>query len=178
MSSIQQQQAHRTGSASMQSGPQSASIYAGSASIPRPHQNTIGLSMGGSKDVNNFRKCIEENIMPSINSITCNGLLYQYYFNTETRKCIDTEIEEKINNGHGNEEEFRKANEELLKEISLMTQQNKELRDQNDELQEKAEELQKDKQILEDAEEKPKEKKKEKRRDGKIRNICGGHAVD
>jgi len=60
MSSIQQQQAHRTGSASigqtqhsqpapsMQSGPQSASIYAGSASIPRPvtSQQMVAVASG------------------------------------------------------------------------------------------------------------------------------------
>merc|ERR1712176_771592 len=60
MSSIQQQQAHRTGSASigqtqhsqpapsMQSGPQSASIYAGSASIPRPvtSQQMVAVALG------------------------------------------------------------------------------------------------------------------------------------
>merc|ERR1711997_1166707 len=57
MSSMQQQQAHRTGSASigqtqhsqpapsMQSGPQSASIYAGSQSIPRPSGLTASQGM-------------------------------------------------------------------------------------------------------------------------------------
>lgn len=77
------------------------------------------------------------------------------------------QLEEQIKNGHGNEksskdmegakEAFSKANEELLKKISLMTQQNKELRDNNDELQ-------KDKQILEDAEQKREDKLNELRR--------------
>eukprot|EP01084_Bolivina_argentea_P062399 114104_1 len=51
--------------------------------------NTIGLSVGGSKDVNNFRECIEKNIMPSVGSITYNGILYEYYFDTKRRKHIE-----------------------------------------------------------------------------------------
>eukprot|EP01084_Bolivina_argentea_P110064 196596_1 len=47
-------------------------------------KNTIGLSVGGARDINNFRKCIEEGYMPSIGSITYNGLLYEYNFDTET----------------------------------------------------------------------------------------------
>lgn len=42
--------------------------------------DTIGLTFGGAKDVNNFRECIEQKIMPSKSSITYEGLLYQYFF--------------------------------------------------------------------------------------------------
>eukprot|EP01084_Bolivina_argentea_P130986 231234_1 len=47
--------------------------------------NTIGLSVGASKNVSNFRQCIENDIIPSISSINENGLLYEYYFDTKTR---------------------------------------------------------------------------------------------
>eukprot|EP01084_Bolivina_argentea_P049108 90372_1 len=57
--------------------------------------NTIGLSIGGAKDVNNFRQCLGNHIMPSINSITYNGILYEYFFDTRSRKHIVKE--EKIN---------------------------------------------------------------------------------
>eukprot|EP01083_Nonionella_stella_P294743 1001808_1 len=50
--------------------------------------STIGLSVGGAKDVNNFRECIEKKRMPSGKSITYNGLLYEYYFDTKTRKHV------------------------------------------------------------------------------------------
>eukprot|EP00486_Rosalina_sp_Unknown_P016591 CAMPEP_0201595034 /NCGR_PEP_ID=MMETSP0190_2-20130828/192169_1 /ASSEMBLY_ACC=CAM_ASM_000263 /TAXON_ID=37353 /ORGANISM="Rosalina sp." /LENGTH=472 /DNA_ID=CAMNT_0048054881 /DNA_START=66 /DNA_END=1486 /DNA_ORIENTATION=- len=63
----------------------------GSSYYPTPHassagSNTIGLSFGGAKDINNFRKCIEQNIMPSIDSITYNGIFNDYYFDTYRRK--------------------------------------------------------------------------------------------
>eukprot|EP01084_Bolivina_argentea_P125540 222417_1 len=50
--------------------------------------STIGLSVGGAKDVNNFRECIKKKRMPSGKSITYNGLLYEYYFDTKTRKHV------------------------------------------------------------------------------------------
>eukprot|EP01083_Nonionella_stella_P143638 446826_1 len=46
----------------------------------------LGFSVGGAKDVNNFRECIKQNIMPSAASITYNGLLYEYYFDTSTTR--------------------------------------------------------------------------------------------
>eukprot|EP01084_Bolivina_argentea_P205201 350598_1 len=53
--------------------------------------DTIGISVGGAKDVQ-YRKCIEQNIMPSVDSITYNGLFYDYYFDTQTNYHIpDTE---------------------------------------------------------------------------------------
>eukprot|EP01084_Bolivina_argentea_P124721 220988_1 len=65
-------------------------------------KNTIGLAVGGARDVNNFRKCIEEGYMPTVGSITYNGILYEYYFDTETvQHLIDekTETKEDINDG-------------------------------------------------------------------------------
>eukprot|EP01084_Bolivina_argentea_P034875 64598_1 len=59
----------------------------------------IGLSVGGSKDTNNFRQCIDANIMPSTAAITYNGLLYEYYFDTKTRKSVtktDNDIKQDI----------------------------------------------------------------------------------
>eukprot|EP00485_Elphidium_margaritaceum_P014457 CAMPEP_0202728062 /NCGR_PEP_ID=MMETSP1385-20130828/185435_1 /ASSEMBLY_ACC=CAM_ASM_000861 /TAXON_ID=933848 /ORGANISM="Elphidium margaritaceum" /LENGTH=792 /DNA_ID=CAMNT_0049394307 /DNA_START=1086 /DNA_END=3464 /DNA_ORIENTATION=+ len=45
----------------------------------------IGLAVGGARDINNFRQCIENNRMPSADSITYNGLLYNYYFDTRKK---------------------------------------------------------------------------------------------
>eukprot|EP01084_Bolivina_argentea_P308502 533471_1 len=58
--------------------------------------DVIGLAMGGSKDVNNFRKSIEQNVMPTMDCITYNGLFYEYYFDTKGRKNKDN-IENKNN---------------------------------------------------------------------------------
>eukprot|EP01084_Bolivina_argentea_P136690 240728_1 len=49
-----------------------------------PSNNKIGFSVNGAKDVNTFRQCIEQNIMPNAASITYSGLLYEYQFATET----------------------------------------------------------------------------------------------
>jgi Ca-activated chloride channel family protein len=43
---------------------------------------TIGLSTGGSKDINNFRDNIRNNYLPLPTSITYEGLFYDYYFDT------------------------------------------------------------------------------------------------
>ncbi|RPI16861.1 MAG: VWA domain-containing protein [Ignavibacteriae bacterium] len=49
----------------------------------------IGLSVGGAKDINNFRKNIENGYLPSIDDITYEGLYYDYYFETgnDESKC-------------------------------------------------------------------------------------------
>eukprot|EP01084_Bolivina_argentea_P005850 11054_1 len=61
-------------------------------SFALPKKKTIGLAVGGARDCNNFRKCIEEGYMPAIGSITYNGLLYEYNFDTKTVKhLIDDE---------------------------------------------------------------------------------------
>ena len=46
--------------------------------------NTIGLSVGGAKDINNFRDRISSNKMPVIDSITYQGIINEYYFDTTT----------------------------------------------------------------------------------------------
>eukprot|EP01084_Bolivina_argentea_P307967 532396_1 len=45
----------------------------------------IGISIGGAKGIGNFRECVKNKIQPNISSITYNGLLYEYYFDTKSR---------------------------------------------------------------------------------------------
>lgn len=44
--------------------------------------DSLGLAVGGAKDVNNFRKNIENNYLPLPTDITYEGLFYDYYFDT------------------------------------------------------------------------------------------------
>ena len=44
--------------------------------------STIGFSVGGAKDINNFRENIENGYFPISTDITINGLFYDYYFET------------------------------------------------------------------------------------------------
>eukprot|EP01084_Bolivina_argentea_P036793 68029_1 len=44
--------------------------------------NNIGFSVGGAKDINNFRDNIENNFVPLRSSITYEGIFYDYYFDT------------------------------------------------------------------------------------------------
>ena len=43
---------------------------------------TVGLSVGGSKNIENFRENIKNGYFPISTDITYNGLFYDYYFNT------------------------------------------------------------------------------------------------
>lgn len=43
---------------------------------------TIGLSVGGAKDANNFKENIQNGYLPKINSITYEGIFYNHYFDT------------------------------------------------------------------------------------------------
>ncbi len=43
---------------------------------------SLGFAVGGAKDVNNFRKNIENNYLPIPTDITYEGLFYDYYFDT------------------------------------------------------------------------------------------------
>lgn len=54
--------------------------------------STIGLSVGGAKDINNFRKNIENGFLPSNDDITYEGLFYDYYFETgdNNSKCNES----------------------------------------------------------------------------------------
>ncbi|MCF7918967.1 MAG: VWA domain-containing protein [Candidatus Cloacimonetes bacterium] len=45
--------------------------------------NELGFSVGGAKDVDNFRLNIENGYLPLLSSITYEGLFYDYYFNTQ-----------------------------------------------------------------------------------------------
>lgn len=49
---------------------------------------SLGFSVGGAKDVNNFRENIKNNYLPLPTDITYEGLFYDYYFDTgKTGKC-------------------------------------------------------------------------------------------
>eukprot|EP01084_Bolivina_argentea_P048188 88800_1 len=43
----------------------------------------IGFSVGGAKDINNFRDALKQNIVPKLSSITYTGIFYNYYFETQ-----------------------------------------------------------------------------------------------
>lgn len=45
-----------------------------------PMEETLGFSVGGAKDVNNFRENIKNNYLPIPTDITAEGLFYDYYF--------------------------------------------------------------------------------------------------
>ncbi|MGE5329196.1 MAG: VWA domain-containing protein [Deltaproteobacteria bacterium] len=49
----------------------------------------IGLSTGGAKDINNFRENIKNNYLPLPTDVTCEGLFYDYYFDTGKTKESD-----------------------------------------------------------------------------------------
>jgi Ca-activated chloride channel homolog len=50
----------------------------------------IGFSVGGSKDINNFRENIKNDFLPLPTDITYEGLYYDYYFDTgETARCSE-----------------------------------------------------------------------------------------
>lgn len=52
--------------------------------------DSLGFSVGGAKDVGNFRKNIENDYLPLVSDITTEGLYYDYYFDTaETEECSE-----------------------------------------------------------------------------------------
>ncbi|MBE5805676.1 MAG: VWA domain-containing protein [Clostridiales bacterium] len=53
--------------------------------------STIGLSVGGAKNINNFRENIENGYFPISTDITYNGIYSDYYFNTG-KKVESTEM--------------------------------------------------------------------------------------
>ena len=62
------------------------------STVKRKKAKKLGFSVGGSKDVNTFRNNIDNGILPDIDSITYEGIFYDYYFDTETNaKGIDDE---------------------------------------------------------------------------------------
>ncbi|MFC1698024.1 VWA domain-containing protein [Nanoarchaeota archaeon] len=48
--------------------------------------DSIGFSVGGSKDINNFRNNIENDFLPIATDVTHEGLFYDYYFDTGLSK--------------------------------------------------------------------------------------------
>lgn len=61
----------------------SSSLTSDSAmSFSSKSESTVGLSVGGSKNVDNFRENIKNGYFPISTDITYNGLFYDYYFET------------------------------------------------------------------------------------------------
>ena len=50
------------------------------------YSGNIGYSTGGAKDINNFRQNIELGYLPIPTDVTCEGLFYDYFFNTGQQK--------------------------------------------------------------------------------------------
>ena len=53
------------------------------------NNSKMGLSVGGAKNVNNFRENIKNGYLPISTDITYNGLFYDYYFNTGKTKASE-----------------------------------------------------------------------------------------
>ncbi len=49
---------------------------------PSTMARAIGFSVGGAKDVNNFRENIENNYLPVITDLSYEGIFYDYFFDT------------------------------------------------------------------------------------------------
>lgn len=54
-----------------------------SPSMARPSGQSLGFSVGGAKDIDTFRENIKEGYQPLENSITYEGIFYDYYFKTD-----------------------------------------------------------------------------------------------
>ena len=64
------------------------SVESSPRSSTAPSSDTVGLAVGGAKDVNNFRRNIENGYLPLPTDITYEGLFYDYYFDTgQTEEC-------------------------------------------------------------------------------------------
>jgi Ca-activated chloride channel family protein len=51
--------------------------------------SSIGLAVGGAKDINNFRNNIQNNFLPLPTDVTYEGLFYDYYFDTGAVESSD-----------------------------------------------------------------------------------------
>ncbi|WP_267641267.1 vWA domain-containing protein [Haloarchaeobius amylolyticus] len=75
-------------------GSSNASGGAGGGSTAMATQTTastsVGLSAGGAKDVNNFRQNIEEDYLPIPSDLSYEGLFYDYYFDTGSKKSCES----------------------------------------------------------------------------------------
>ncbi len=59
------------------------------APMTKSSAESIGFSVGGAKDVNNFRENIENDYLPLPTDITYEGLFYDYYFDTGQEDSCD-----------------------------------------------------------------------------------------
>lgn len=63
-------------------------IPAPSTGIPSMSEEQLGLSVGGAKDIGNFRENIKNDFLPLLTDITYEGLFYDYFFDTgKVLKC-------------------------------------------------------------------------------------------
>ncbi|HLG25234.1 MAG TPA: VWA domain-containing protein [Candidatus Gracilibacteria bacterium] len=60
----------------------------------RGGSGNIGLSVGGAKDINNFRENIENGYLPIPSDITVEGLFYNYFFDTGAQAGSSTGAQE------------------------------------------------------------------------------------
>ena len=64
--------------------------FSSESSFNAPREATIGLAVGGSKNIQNFRNNLKRNYLPLFTDMTYEGLYYDYYFETgETSDCND-----------------------------------------------------------------------------------------
>lgn len=73
--------------------------------------NTIGLSAGGAKDINNFRENIQCGFMPQKSDITMEGIFYDYYFDTGGDQSDGLNLNHNLDS---NNQESRSAHKDVL----------------------------------------------------------------
>lgn len=62
----------------------------GAQAAPEAGSGSIGISVGGAKDINNYRDNLENDYLPIPTDITYEGLFYDYYFNTgQEQECTE-----------------------------------------------------------------------------------------
>ncbi len=71
---------------SVPQGQSSALSSKSTTSFSSKSESTVGLSVGGSKNIDNFRENIKNGYFPISTDITYNGLFYDYYFETGKQK--------------------------------------------------------------------------------------------
>ena len=77
------QGAAKHGSPQPTAAPSAPSISSSpSPSFSAAESDSIGLAVGGAKDINNFRENINNNYLPIPTDVTYEGLFYDYYFDT------------------------------------------------------------------------------------------------
>lgn len=57
------------------------------AAAPMAKVRTLGLSVGGAKDANNFYENIKRGYLPKVESITYEGVFYEHYFDIKSSSC-------------------------------------------------------------------------------------------